>query len=196
MDIRTPVCVLRVSIKHRAADALWILRTHGQEKTELNTDTPLHNDENRQEVDYGIAQVNICTEYDVGNKQTTGKSENDRTEKRETIFSVTQPSGSQTMKGKVPTLEELTVEQTKDADWRKDLTQVRIGLFEFDVDDSGFILRIVKIDGCLQILLALLLRDRILNAEHYALSAAKQGKWRLNDTRQKKLFRPPMTNDV
>lgn len=67
-------------------------------------------------------QVHLCTECNVENHLITGEPGEDPIEKAKARFRVVQPTKRKTTKGRVPSIEEFTAEQTKESYCREDTT--------------------------------------------------------------------------
>lgn len=63
--------------------------------------------------------AHVCTKRDDRNDSMTGKPDEDLIKKTKTSVSTAQMTKRQTMRGKVQKIEELTVEKTTDASYRK-----------------------------------------------------------------------------
>lgn len=115
-------------------------------------------------------------------------------ERRE--FAGAQPMKLQTTKCEDPAIEKFTVEQTKEAYYPKAMTQFGMRGSEFLVDNCGPLVRKSTIHGCLQNVVPILLRERILHAELCLAIARDPGEPRMYNGMPKKFFLMQKANVV
>lgn len=94
--------------------------------------------------------------------------------KEETSVSTVQPTEYQTKRSKVATIEELTVEETKDAHFREATTKVRISASKFYVDRNGTLMPEPNIYRCVQKMELVSLGEPILHVEQLPQFLATQ----------------------
>lgn len=91
------------------------LDTNSEEKTKLDDELSVCSVENTQMTDGETPYVHVCTKCNVESKSRIDKTDRNHSKKRETRLGTVQPHERQTKTGKVPSLEEFTVEMTRDA---------------------------------------------------------------------------------
>lgn len=97
-------------------------------------------------------------------------------------------------KGKLPTIETVTLEQTKDEFHRKAKTQVGTSTSEFQITQNRLLVRASKIDGCLQKLVSVSLGERNENHNPAVFGNASERRW--YDTMRMELFLPHTASDI
>lgn len=102
----------------------------------------------------------------------------------------------QTTKGEVPTIEELTIKETKDAYCCGVSTQVGLSRSAFQTDRSGCLDWTSKIDVCLPKVVPVSLRELVFCSEHYPPIAAHTGKRPIYDTMRFEFFWANVVSDV
>lgn len=102
----------------------------------------------------------------------------------------------QTERGTVWTIEELTLDQKKDAYFHEAGTEVQMSRSEFYIDRKELLVRTSKIDGWLLKVVPDLLREHIIYAKIFPSISRHAGKRRKYDTMQIKFFWSAMANDV
>lgn len=107
----------------------------------------------------------VCTKYNAGNKPITGKSDEDPIKKRETTVNKVQPTERQTARRKVPTIKEVTVEETKKAYCREATTLVGMRGSEFLDEHNGILVRTMKVNFFLPEAVPVLLRQPIFHMD-------------------------------
>lgn len=110
--------------------------------------------------------MSISTENKSGNKPDTDKPDKALIGNLETSVNTVQTAKIQKTRGEVPTIEELTVEQVKDAYYHEPATQVGINGSEVYGDHNGLPVQPSKIDVCKQKVVPLSLRDHRHHADH------------------------------
>lgn len=141
-----------------------------------------------------IPYVHICKEWDVKIELIMGKLDKDYIKRQETRVSTlqVQPTKWQTTRGRRPTVEKCTVDETKDEIFCKGTTPVGMIALEFYVGNSWSLVRTPKIESCEQKVEPLLLRERVLHAP----IAKRAGERRTHDMTRKNLLWAHMANDV
>lgn len=126
----------------------------------------------------------------------TNKPDQDPIKESETGVCHLQPPDRYTTKGEIPAIKDFTVNQRKDACSRAVTTQNVMKNSEFHIDHYRCFLRASKIDGYLQYMVPVLLKERIPLTEHYPPTIARPEEWRIYVTVRKKISWQHMANDV
>lgn len=140
--------------------------------------------------------MQVCTKYDDDSDLITGNPDRYHTETDEKRVSTVQVTERQKMIGKVATIEEFTIEQTKEAYCCKATTPVGMCDSEFYVYHNRILFRTSKIDDCLHKAVPVPLKKRILFAEHYPPIFGHPDERGINKILQEEQFWPHMANDV
>lgn len=119
----------------QATDKFLRLRSDGEEKTHLNDNLSVYNVKNMQVTNDETPYVSFCKEGDVESDLITRKPNENRPKYREMRVSTVQPTERYTKNCEVPTIEELTVNQTKYC--RKAKKQVGMSELKIHVDHNA-----------------------------------------------------------
>lgn len=76
--------------------------------------------------DEEISYLNVCTECEAGNELALGEPHKEAIKNGERSASTIQLTELQTMKGEIPTIQQCTVEQTKEEFCRKPTMEVGV----------------------------------------------------------------------
>lgn len=126
----------------------------------------------------------------------TANPDEDPIEKREWRVSAVQPTKRLNTKGEIRTIKEFIGDETKDAYCPKATTQDGVSGSKSHGDYHQLFVHTSKINGCLQKVVLVSLRESILRTESYARIAGHPAERRMYDTMEKVLFCLHMANDA
>lgn len=143
--------------------------------------------------------LTTCTLLRIGTleKNSSQKKNSDEYPTRigEMRISSIQPKARLMVTGEVPKVEIVIGKQTKEVYCWKAMTQVRVSEPVFHVRRT-LLFRAWTLEGYLRENVLILLRKKVLHAEHYSQLAGHLRNWRMYDRMGKKFFRQYMKIDV
>ena len=172
--------VHRPGIKHQAPDALSRLPTKGTDQSPLDDDIPcfIADSASRKEDSY---EEEYEGDFD-GDYALTADEVRTLREIAETVEPIS--------------VEELIREQAADAYCQSLLTEVTTDNSQFVIDHHGLICRRSNLDGALQRVVPVSLRERVLYLSHYQLLAGHPGGYKMYATLRREYYWPFMANDT
>lgn len=120
------------------------------------------------------SNVHVCTAWDVENDLTTDEPKNNPIEGEKTRVRFVQPTKCNTKKEQLPKKKQFYGRTDKRRVFCKAMTQVDMNGLQFHVRHNGLLFQAWMIDGCLQEVLRVLLKNRNPHAELYSPSAEQQ----------------------
>lgn len=119
--------------------------------------------------------MHACTDYDDVKDLIRGKREKCPIERGEGRSSAVELTKRQTTKYKLLVMEERAVEGTKNAYFCETKTYVRASPSKIDVYHNGHLVQILQIDGCVQKVVPIWLRERNRHARHHKTTVSHSG---------------------